>query len=276
MKILVGMLVTIENEYNDCLESIKAQTFVDYDIYEIRNKPKYIAHNLLYQYFMNNKQRYDLMIHIAPDMVIVDNNLFRDIVNEFENKYELDRLFIPTFDHFAGENLGGVNVYRNTVQWDLNKDNYFTDRVHKDYSIRENRKWKISEERPLICHCPNPSNYQAFHLGLHRSIKAFQFGRRNKIYLKSHWMMFNNIKRNYLLKKDRRLLLALAAARYVISNKLDDTYINYENQNTYKIYEEINLMNDDQLYDYAINNIYMRMLTIFGKYSYYLIMLLKK
>ncbi len=276
MKLLVGILVTVENEYRDCVASIRSQNGVDYDIYEIKNKPKNVAHNLLYYHFIYNSYKYDLLIKVDADMVIEDKELFTKIVIDFSNNEYLDHLFIPTYDHFVCKNLGGVNVYRNSVRWNRNKNNYFTDRIHKSETIRESKKWFVPEDKPLIHHCPNPSSYQAFHFGLHRTIKAFQFGRAHKKYQNLHWIMFSNVKRNYFIYKDRKYLLALAGAVCAISEKLKDSDINYNNKRIYKIYQEINRRNDDELYDYAINNIYMRMLSIFGKLSYYIIALYKK
>ena len=276
MKILVGILYTVENEYERCIASIKSQNLVNYKIYEIKSKPKNVAHDFLYKYFVNHANQYDLLIKIDADMVIEDKKLFYKIVNEFKANKHLDHLNIPTFDHFTDFNYGGVNVYRNTVRWNNNKDNYFTDRVHKNETIRESKKWRVPEETPLIHHCPNPSNYQAFHFGVHRAVKAFQFGRAHKKYQNLHWIMFSNVKRNYFIYKDRKYLLALAGAVCAISEKLKDSDINYNNKRIYKIYQEINRRNDDELYDYAINNIYMRMLSIFGKLSYYIIALYKK
>ncbi len=276
MKILVGTLKTNENEFEACCKSIQAQSYKHYDHQIIENLGSAEAHDKLYSTFQNTSNKYDLLVKIDADMVIEDKELFDKIVSDFKNNKYLDHLFIPTYDHFVCRNLGGVNVYRNSVRWHATTDNYFPDRVHKPETIRESKKWVVPEDKPLIHHCPNPSSYQASHFGLHRSIKAFQFGEKNKIYQKSHWMLFNDIKRNYYTKKDRRLLLTLGAARYVISHKLNDSYINYSNENIYKIYEEINRKNDDELYDYAVNNIYMRMLNIFGMYSYYLILIFKK
>ncbi len=276
MNILVGLLYTLENEYNECLRSIHSQSTVKYEVYEVINKPKNVAHDLLYTHFVNNSGQYDLLIKIDADMVIEDKRLFYKIVNEFKaNKY-LDYLYISTYDHFTDVNYGGVNVYRNTVRWNNNKDNYFTDRVHRNETIRESKKWKVPEETPLIHHCPNPNNYQAFHFGIHRAIKAFQFGKANKRSQYVHWTMFSKVKRKYFITKDRKYLLVLAGATYAVSHKLTDTAININDEKINKIYEEINRKNDDELYDYAVNNIYMRILKIFGKYSYYLIMYFKK
>jgi hypothetical protein len=80
MRILAGTLYTIENEFEDCCRSIRNQTYKNYDHLVIRNLPKKEAHNNLYQAFVDEADRYDLLVKIDADMVLCDENLFERIV----------------------------------------------------------------------------------------------------------------------------------------------------------------------------------------------------
>ena len=51
MNILVGTLLSGENEYPECLASIRNQTFTDYDHLIIADKPELEAHYQLYKTF---------------------------------------------------------------------------------------------------------------------------------------------------------------------------------------------------------------------------------
>ena len=264
MNILVGVLVTIENEYNDCINSIRSQSYADYKIFEINNKPKNIAHDLLFSYFSENKDKYDILIKIDADMVIADNNLFKDIIREFKENKRLDRLFIPVFDHFVGRNLGGVNVYRNTVKWDKNKDNYFTDRGHKKDTIRDNKSWQIPENTPIIHHCPNPSNYQAFHFGLHRMMKALQPGKINAKINKIHWRTIRWILEKHKNNKTDNLKYALMGADCALSFKLKDHNLSYGDEKVQELYE----MYDNSAKNLINYNSSINILVKSMKYSY--------
>jgi len=281
MKILVGLLSTIENEYKECINSIKKQQNANFDIYEIKNKPKNIAHDKLYSKFQTNSDYFDLLIKIDADMVIEDVNLFYKIVNEFIVNKELDHLVIPVYDHFMGKHIWGVNVHRNTVKWNTNVDNYSTDTVQKEETVRGLKEWIVPEESPIIHHCPNPSPFQAFHFGLHRSIKAFQFNKKNRTNARPHWINFYYLQEHYHLTMNKKILFALAAARYVIDHKIDDSFIDYNNSESYKIFCRFNSMSEAELYKYAIQNIYMRLLvsmrfsTILTKLTYEMVFLIK-
>ncbi len=174
MKILAGVMSTIENEYEECIASIQRQTYSDFDIFEIKNQPNKVAHDQLYSHFMNNSGEYNLFIKIDADMIIEDWHLFEKIVRAFTENERLDWLTIPVYDHFLNEHIYGVNVYRNCVKWEKNSELYYTDRVHLDQTIREHEKWPIPDKKTIIHHCPYPGDYQAFHFGYHRMMKAGQ------------------------------------------------------------------------------------------------------
>ncbi len=206
MKILVGILHSGEKEYEKCLESINRQTRVDFDTYTISGKRNAEAHDLLYGHFMESSKDYGIMVKIDADMVIRVDNLFEMIRNEFLRTENMDRLFIPVLDHFVLENLGGINAYRNTVTWGKNTGLFFTDMVHHPHSIRDTVKWDVPIENSLVDHCPDPSPFQSFHFGFHRTMKAFQPGSRiwHTRIKKKHW---NSIRRMYQLGLEDHLLM---------------------------------------------------------------------
>lgn len=206
MKILVGILYSGENEFEQCIASINRQKRVDFDIYRVSGKKNAEAHDELYGYFMEHSGNYDILVKVDADMVICVDNLFEMIHDEFCRNKLLDRLFVPVFDHFVLDNLGGVNAYRNTVTWEKNAGLFFTDMVHRKQSIRETVKWEVPSDKPLIDHCPDPGTFQSFHFGFHRTMKAFQPGSRlwQTRIQKIHW---NSIRRMYRIGLEDMLRL---------------------------------------------------------------------
>lgn len=248
MKLLIGTLKTIENEFEECCKSINYQLYKKFDHIVIENLGDAEAHDKLYSTFQNNSDKFDLLIKIDADMVIADTKLFSKIVKEFEENERLDRLFIHCYDHFVGENLGGVNVYRNTVKWQRNEDNFFTDRGHLEDTIRETKSWNVPEDKPLIHHCPNPSNYQAFHFGLHRMMKTLQPGVsiNNANISKVHWRTFSKIIDRYKVLGTNNLKYALLGGESVLSCKFQDDAISYGNQEVEEIFKKYdNKLNED-------------------------------
>jgi hypothetical protein len=101
MKLLVGTLYTIENEFEQCCAAIDRQTYDHFDLVVIRNLPNKKAHEALYGTFMGEGEKYDLLVTVDGDMVIEDRHLFRNIVRRFESDSELDLLLIAVHDFFT-------------------------------------------------------------------------------------------------------------------------------------------------------------------------------
>ena len=69
-KVYVGVLYSGENEYGECLETIKAQTYSNFDLSVYEHLPKLEAHKALYHAFLDQKNVYDFLIKIDADMVL--------------------------------------------------------------------------------------------------------------------------------------------------------------------------------------------------------------
>jgi hypothetical protein len=222
MKILVGTLYTIENEFDECRKSIEKQTYKNYDHMVIKNLPKKEAHDTLYGTFMDATDTYDLLVKVDADMVLYKDDVFEKIVDKFSRDPELDLLLIAINDYFTDELLIGMNVFRNTVRWNRNSDNLMTDRVHIGETIRKTEK-DYDDIAPAAVHCPDPSPFQAFHFGFHRGMKAYHAG--------SNWRILRSIFNHYKRNPDTRLAYALLGANAAFTGKFTLENISY-NDNT--------------------------------------------
>ena len=89
MRILVGTLATIENEFDACTASIQRQTHRDFEQFVIRDLPNKQAHDTLYRTFMSRSEAFDLLIKIDADMVLADDRFFEKVVERFqEHKFK--------------------------------------------------------------------------------------------------------------------------------------------------------------------------------------------
>lgn len=226
MRILVGTLYTIENEFEDCCNSIHDQTYENYEHLVIRNLPKKEAHDTLYQTFMEKSDTYDLLIKIDADMVLCRNDLFERIVQRFTCYPELDLLLIAVHDYFTDNLIIGMNIFRNTVQWGKNKNDLITDRIYNPDSIRKIEK-DYDELAPAAIHCQNPSPYQAFHFGFHRGMKAIRRG--------GNWGIVQALFNRYHKNPDTHVAYALLGVKSAFTNRFSIENISY---------------NDDTLYNY--------------------------
>ena len=68
MKILIGILHCIENEYELCIQSLQEQSVKNWNHFVIRDLPNAEAHNALYSRFMEGSKEYDLFLKLDADM----------------------------------------------------------------------------------------------------------------------------------------------------------------------------------------------------------------
>jgi len=219
--ILVGVLYSGENEYDECLSSINAQTYKNFDLLRIEHLPKLEAHRRLYHAFLDQKERYDLLIKIDADMVLTRLQLFDQIVQKFDQNPQVDVLAIAIWDFFSGGFINGLNSYRNTVKWELDPEN-----VNADVVLVDNSKYLFDQTdlAPAAFHCKNSSKLQAFHFGVHRGIKVFA-----PKHSTAHWELLEKTWRNFLKTQDVRIGLAVLGAELVYACILSKDDVDYTN-----------------------------------------------
>lgn len=234
MKILVGTLYSGENEYEECLKAIRAQTDVVFEHIVIENKPELEAHCLLFSSFLERSSEFELLVKVDADTVLNSPNLFNNIVARFEADPGLEVLSIALHDFFTDELINGLQTYRNSVRWNLEKDTVFPDIPLLD-SCRY--FYDVSEMAPAGEHCPNPSPLQAFHYGVHRGLKSIQ-----RIHSTTHWAHLQKVWRQFLVRKDKRLGLAVLGAELVyagVFNRADQNYTNPKLEKMLRVFEKL-------------------------------------
>lgn len=221
-RILVGTLFSGENEYADCLHSIHKQTFKNYDHIIIENLPELEAHYKLYKAFIDRSLEYQLLIKVDADTVLLSDRLFERIVEKFAQNPWLEVMNIGVIDFFTDEMIAaGIQIYRNTVRWNFEKDTVFPDIPILDH---DRYLYDKTDLAPAATHCQNPSTSQAFHYGVHRGLKSIQ-----KKHSKAHWTMLDKVWKNFLKIQDVRLGLAILGAEMVYAGLFNREHQNYTN-----------------------------------------------
>lgn len=242
MKILIGILACIENELEECLNSLDIQTFQNWSSFLIRNKPNLEAHQELYKVFMSEAANYDLFLKLDADMVIQSPDFLQRISDQFTSNPDLDELQIPVYDHFTQREVFGQITYRNSVKWDCNERN----ELYTDYGAKSRQKVKnIVDFKGDIQHCPNPSNHQSWHFGLHKATKFTQLDFPAKSYNYTaglvHWDNLMNIFAAIKGPKQKKMHSgALAGMVVAFKSKLHARHIDYSNMESKKLFEAYN------------------------------------
>lgn len=227
---MVGTLFSGENEFEECLASIRNQTYQDFEHFIYKNLPNVEAHHALFSDFTSKSDKFDFLVKIDADMVLCSDQLFANIVNKMAKNPDIDVFSIAVRDFFSGELINGLNTYRNSVKWDFSKDTMFVDISEV---TRERTFYDQIELAPAAIHCKNPSNLQAFHYGVHRGLKSIQ-----KVHSTSHWAFIDKTWQNFLKVKDSRIGLAVLGAELVYTGKFNREDVDYTNPNVRNVLEQ--------------------------------------
>lgn len=226
MKILVGILHCIENEFPDCLAALRRQTHRSYDYFVLENLPNKEAHDTLYRRFMDSACSYDLFVKLDADMVLCREDLLARAADRFKANPQLDVLCIGVHDFFTDQMIDSLNVFRNTVRWRTDAEKIFPDR---NQQAAGQVIYDHEDLAPAADHCPDPSPFQAFHFGVHKAVKVMQIGVHNKRRQASreHWGNLERLRANYAARRDVRLGLALVGAEMAFHEKWDAGVLDY-------------------------------------------------
>lgn len=246
MIILAGIMYCIENEYDDAIWSLGRQSFKDTDYFSVENLPNKEAHDTLYSHFMANADKYDLFLKLDADMVLCRTDFLSNVAQVMQKNSQIDDLEIGVHDFFTDRLIYGLHIYRNTVQWYISDETIFVDTGAR---IRQ----KVQDMKvlaPAAWHCPNPSPFQAFHFGIHKAIKVCQtdIAEVRAAFRQSHIGNIRRLYAQYLLRRDRRLGLAVAGAFYGLINRCGSSYADFNNADLLNAYESFQVLAAEDLW----------------------------
>ncbi|MEL7357652.1 MAG: hypothetical protein AAFN40_13920 [Cyanobacteria bacterium J06560_6] len=241
MKILVGVMYCIENEFLECIQSIQNQSYKDFEYFVLENLSNKDAHEQLYQTFMREAESYDLFVKVDADMVIARDSFFQEVVNYFSTFSDVDDLQIAVHDFFTDRLVYGLHVYSRRMKWEEDKEQIFV-----DWPERKNMPIKRVNDRanlaPAAFHCPNPSRFQAFHFGVHKAVKIMQHECQDFRYYASivHWDNLICLKNNFLSDRDILLAFSILGAWESLVSKFASSEINFDSTKVKNAFQKWN------------------------------------
>jgi hypothetical protein len=162
-------------------------------------------------------------------MVIARNTFFEEVIEYLYEKPDVDDLEILIHDFFTDTLIFGLHVYSNRYVWKKNDEKIFVD-------IPQNNQFKYIKDTnrlvPAAYHCPNPSDFQSFHFGVHKAIKVMQRGREgvdNK-FLAGHWSNVSIIRERFLNSRNLTVGFAALGAEIALRRWFDFRQTDYNNQ----------------------------------------------
>ncbi len=225
LKVLAGTMFAGENELEQCKRSVERQSHPKIETIFIEGLSEKDATAELMRRFRESDA--DLLLKLDADMVLVDEDFVADVSDTFSANEDLVVLNMALLDFFSGDLMQGINAYRRGFEWDNRKqDALFTDRM----SGADGHRWVTwTTFANSVLHCPNPSEFQAFHFGFHRGMKVVQLD-RDAVDLSAateQFMYLAKTREHYALRRDRRLAFALLGFEIALTEPIGLENISY-------------------------------------------------
>lgn len=207
--VMVGTLASGENELEKCVQSVKRQAYPAEKLEHvvIRDLPKKEAMDTLYTTFLDSG--HDLLVKLDADMVILDRSFIAKVTRAFCSTENLGMLQAAILDYFSGREMQGINIYSKEMKWATeSQDALFTDKTQTEKS-RRRVTWATYIDS--VIHSPDPSEFQAFHFGVHRGLKVAAAVREDGVGSARALEQLMYLERTYEHYKNRRDVRLLAA-----------------------------------------------------------------
>ena len=224
MRILVATMHTIEDEYEECVASIRRQSYQNFEHVIFHNLPSAEAHEQLYGTFMQRAEEFDLLVKVDADMVLEDPELFEGVVRRMQEMPNIDLLTLANRDGLLGCRWLNFHTFRNTVKFPPR------DQIHHDnHNVPAERSFQ--DWSPLgegVVHCKSSSRLQALHFGIRRGIKIVAaVAERDWQRINAYAWFVDQLWLNFQQTSDRKVGIAALGGELAVQQVFDPKHISY-------------------------------------------------
>lgn len=171
--IFVGTLESGEGDFERCKTAIEKQIDVQVVHKVISGLPEADAHNELWKSWAEAKKNgCNVFVKIDADTTLNGSDCLKEIESMFMSDPMLSGIQCYLDDYFTNEKIYGLNCFSSSVVFNETKDPLMCDRgidVGHTKVLRGNSLPDVLN--PVGKHCHYASPKQAFHYGVHRSLK---------------------------------------------------------------------------------------------------------
>ncbi len=168
-RIFVGTLACGEAEFEECCRAIRDQQQVTLTHHVISDQPEFEAHNQLWEAWADAKANYDLMVKVDADTVLSRATALAEIHTLFADP-AVTGAQILLHDYFTDRLIAGLNAFSPAVTFRQSSSRLFADHADSNHNVVLKGK-TVAHLAPIGRHCTYPHPRQAFHYGLHRTLK---------------------------------------------------------------------------------------------------------
>lgn len=167
-RVLVGMLYSGEQEFEQARQALAGQSHCAYECVEIKHLPNKQAHDALYEHFMSRSQEFDYFLKLDADMVFAHERVLEEMVATME-KCGCAHLMAYVKDSPSGLMIPGIQMFRSDTRWDGSEE-----LLNVDYFPKLTGDSHYETAQNWVLHMPLPSHEQLFRYGIHKALKATQ------------------------------------------------------------------------------------------------------
>lgn len=254
-KVMILTLHSGENEFAQCKASVQSQTYKNVTHKVFSGLGNAESHTTLYNEIMQNVGDFHLFVKLDADMVFANEGILAEIVNRFKVDPELDHFIVACDDWMTGTQILGVHAFSNRVRWRPNADGLFVD------PSPQRKGKRVIVEKPssvFFEHSFDPSPFQAFHFGVHRTLKITQPGRelseKRSEAMSTQWDVLYHVWCRFRDDRDLRHGLALIGADLVINGGLSEGASDYRSEELAAAFEEVGRLTYEEIFEKLSSN----------------------
>lgn len=229
---LIGTLYTGEKELAASEAALASQSYMNWQRFRIDHKPEAMAHCELYRRFEAESGAFDLFLKIDADMILTDTNVLTRIVHYLGERSRVDHACFAVRDYMSSMLMMGLHVFTPRARWPTPAPKYHPD---PNPAIPGMRLEVWDTPAPVAEHASDPSPYQAFHFGAHRTLKALHG--RSASARRRQWDVLAHVARHAQRNSDPRLRLALLASWHMAQGDMSDHADDVINEDKQALFE---------------------------------------
>lgn len=171
-RVFVGTMHYQEGDFQACMRAVQKQRGVTLTHFLVSGLGEAQAHAELWEAWHRARNDHDLFVKVDADTVLAHDTVLLEFWRLASSNDRITGVQAPLHDFFTDELINGLNAFCPCVTFRSSDDRLFVDRVDMGHDVTVSSDKVPDSLRPAGTHCHQATDAQAFHYGLHRSLKG--------------------------------------------------------------------------------------------------------
>ncbi len=171
-RVFVGTMHYQEGDFQACMNAVQGQKGITLTHFLVSGLGEAQAHTELWDAWHRVRKDHDLFVKVDADTILRHDTVLLEFWRLVSSNDRITGVQAPLHDFFTDDLINGLNAFRSCVTFRSPDDTLFVDRVDVGHDIIVQSEKVPDSLRPAGLHCHQATDAQAFHYGLHRSLKG--------------------------------------------------------------------------------------------------------